>query len=291
MEGQVAAAGSADGGAPSRAPALILAVEGDAAVLADLERELGERYARHYAVACVSSGAGALAVLEERAARGEDVALALAGRDLGDVAGVGLLERVGELHPQARRALLVPWGGLGDPASGPELRDAIALGQIDTYLLRPSAPPDELFHSTVSGFLLDWAEATRSAPHTVHVVGESWSGRAYELRSVLERCALPHAFHLADSDTGRSIIDRVGPAHAELPLVLFPSGAVLANPSEAEVAFGVGSSVEPGRTDFDVVIVGAGPAGLSAAVYGASEGFETLVVDRAGIGGRRPRAP
>ena len=267
-------------------PALVLAVEADSTILADLQRELRERYSRHYVVGCASSAGEALAVLEERAARGEDVALALAGRDLGDMAGVEFLVRVGTLHPQARRALLVPWGGLGEAATSAEIRDAMARGDIDHYVLRPAAPPDELFHSTVSGFLLDWAEARRSAPHTVHVVGESWSGRAYELRNVLERCALPHTFHLADSDSGRSILDRVGSARAELPLVLFPSGTVLTNPSEAEVALGVGTSVEPGRTDFDVVIVGAGPAGLSAAVYSASEGFETLVIDSGGIGGQ-----
>lgn len=273
------------GGAPP-GPALILAVEADAGLRADLARELRERYARDYAVACATSAGEATQLLEQRAAGGGDVALVIAARDLGDAAGVALLARVGNLHPQARRALLVSWGSLGDPVVGSALRDAIARGEIDHHLLRPSEPPDEQFHLTVSGFLLDWAEARRSGPHTVHVVGESWSGRAYELRSVLERCALPHSFHLADSDMGRSIIDRVGPAHAELPLVLFPSGTVLTNPSEAEVALGVGSSVEPGRSDFDVVIVGAGPAGLSAAVYGASEGFETLVVDSGGIGGQ-----
>ena len=285
-EGEVNDDNLANGGDPRATPALILAVEASATLLAALERELRERYGRDYVVACTPSADEALAVLEERAARGEDVALALAGNDVGDMAGAELLARVGSLHPQARRALLVSWGGLGDPATGAELRDAIARGDIDHHLLRPSDPPDELFHATVSGFLFDWAEARQSAPHTVHVVGESWSGRAYELRSVLERCALPHTFHLAASDMGRSIIDRVGPGRAHLPLVLFPSGAVLANPSEAELARGSGSSVEPGRRDFDVVIVGAGPAGLSAAVYGASEGFGTLVVDSGGIGGQ-----
>lgn len=282
----VAGTGLAGGGAPPTAPALILALETDADRHADVERELRRRYDGDYVVACTSSAGEALALLEERAARGEPVALVLAGRELAGDTGIGFLARVGRLHPQARRALLVSWGKLGDPVAGAELREAIARGDIDHHLLRPGASPDELFHSTVSGFLLDWAEARRSAPHTVHVVGESWSGRAYELRTVLERCALPHTFHLADSETGRSIIERVGPAHADLPLLVFPSGTVLANPSEAEVALGVGSSVEPGRTDFDVVIVGAGPAGLSAAVYGASEGFETLVVDSGGIGGQ-----
>ena len=114
---------------------------------------------------------------------------------------------------------------------------------------------------------------------------ESWSGRAYELREVLGRCALPHTFCLADSDDGRALVAQAGEG-AKLPLIVFPDGRVLADPSNAELAEASGSPVNPERTDFDLVIVGAGPAGLSAAVYGASEGFSTLVVDEGGVGGQ-----
>jgi thioredoxin reductase (NADPH) len=95
---------------------------------------------------------------------------------------------------------------LGDRATGKAIFDSIAHGRIDHYLLKPSAPPDELFHNTISGLLLEWAEAQRAFPFTIRVVGESWSGRAYELRKALNRCAYPHAFWLADSSRGRAVV-------------------------------------------------------------------------------------
>ena len=152
-------------------------------------------------------------------------------------------------------------------------------------MLRPSASPDELFHQAISSLLLEWAEARRASPYTIHVVGESWSGRAYELRDVLGRCAMPHSFCLADSSEGRALVAEAGEG-AKLPIVVFPDGTVLTDPSNAELAKAAGSPVNPERMDFDLVIVGAGPAGLSAAVYGASEGFSTLVVDEGGLGGQ-----
>ena len=122
-------------------------------------------------------------------------------------------------------------------------------------------------------------------PHTVHIVGEAWSGRAYELRDVFERCAVPHAFWLADSDEGRGFLAKAGP-HAKLPLMILPDGRVLSDPSNAEIAEAAGVPGDFDRAIYDVVIVGAGPAGLSAAVYGGSEGLRVLVVDEGGIGGQ-----
>ena len=166
-----------------------------------------------------------------------------------------------------------------------EAGEAMALRRIDYYLIRPVRTPDELFHQAVSTFLLEWAHARRETSHTVRIVGESWTGRAYELREVLGRCALPHLFCLADSPEGREVVDEVGGGRP-LPLVVFPDGAVLADPSNAELTVAAGGPVDPRGRDFDLVIAGAGPAGLSAAVYGASEGLRTLVIDDGGIGGQ-----
>ena len=118
----------------------------------------------------------------------------------------------------------------------------------------------------------------------MRVVGDSWTGRAYEIRNVLERCAFPHSFCLADSAEGRELL--AGVSDPPLPLVVLPDGTILTDPSDAELARAAGSGLGPHDDQFDLVIVGAGPAGLSAAVYGASEGLSTLVVDTGGIGGQ-----
>jgi thioredoxin reductase (NADPH) len=265
-------------------PALI-AVDEDPEALRDVLRELRERYARHYRVMCTRSPQEALARLEELASSGEQVALVLAAQWLSGMTGSELLEQARHLHPHAKRGLLIPWGGWGHRETGEAIFDSIAHGRIDQYVLRPSVSPDELFHQAISGLLLDWAEAQRASPYTVHVVGESWSGRAYELRALLGRCAIPHSFCLAGTTDGRALVAGAG-EDVKLPLVVFPDGTVLTDPTNAELASAAGSPVHPERMDFDLVIVGAGPAGLSAAVYGASEGFSTLVVDEGGLGGQ-----
>jgi thioredoxin reductase (NADPH) len=265
---------------------ILVAVDGDAEALRDVERELRDRYARHYRVVCMRSSDEARAHLEALATAAEEVALVLSGRwPAGGMTGTELLDEVRHLHPQAKRAMLIPWGDLGSSTAGQAIFESISRGQLDHYVVRPSSSPDELFHQAISSMLLEWAEARRAAPYTIHVVGESWSGRAYELREVLGRCAMPHSFCLADSSEGRTLVAAAG-GRAEFPMVIFPDGTVLADPSNADIARASGSPVNPERMSFDLVIVGAGPAGLSAAVYGASEGFSTLVVDEGGLGGQ-----
>jgi thioredoxin reductase (NADPH) len=264
---------------------VLVAVDEDADALRDVERELRDRYARHYRVMCMRSPHEARARLEDLAAADEEVALVLAGQWLSGMTGSELLDEARHLHPHAKRGLLIAWGGWGDRATGEAIFDSIAHGRIDHYVLRPSASPDELFHEAISSLLLDWAEVRRVFPYRIHVVGESWSGRAYELREVLGRCAIPHSFCLADSKDGRALVAEAGQG-AKLPMVVLPDGTVLTDPSNAELSRAAGSPVHPEQMEFDLVVVGAGPAGLSAAVYGASEGFSTLVVDEGGLGGQ-----
>ena len=263
---------------------VLVAVEDDADALRDIERELRDRYASHYRVVCMQSGE-ARDRLEDLAAGDDEVALVLAGQRLSGTTGSELLDEARHLHPQAKRGLLLAWGDWGEAATGEAIFDSIAHGRIDHYVVRPAAAPDELFHQVISSMLLEWAEAQHTSPNSIYVVGESWSGRAFELREVLERCAIPHSFCLADSEDGRPFVAEAGEG-AELPIVAFPDGTVLTNPSNVELAKGSGSPVTPERMHFDLVIVGAGPAGLSAAVYGASEGFSTLIVDEGGLGGQ-----
>jgi len=250
-----------------------------------IERELRGRYSGGYSVECTASPDEALATIAQLSEAGEEVALVLASQQLRNPTEGEFFERVRQLQPLARRGLLVAWGEWGEPSVGKAIFTLMALGQIDDYVLRPAVSPDELFHHAVSGLLLDWTEARRVAPHTTQVVGESWAGRAHELRGTLERCAIPHAFHLSESTKGRSVLAKAGRG-ARLPLMLLPDGRVLSDPTDREIADATGAAIDDEGDEFDVVIVGAGPAGLSAAVYGASEGLETLVVDDGGIGGQ-----
>ena len=264
---------------------VLLVVDGDPQALSVVEQELEARYGRHYEVACLPSPQEAVQRMEESAESGGDVAVVLAASSLPGNTGSELLAAVRHWHPHARRALLIDWGEWGQNAAGRAIFDGVAHGWFDHYVLRPGESPDELFHQSISGMLLDWAEAHRSAPYTVHIIGDSWSGRAYELREALQQCALPHHFCLADSPEGSALVEKAGNP-PELPIMVFPNGAVLVNPTNTEIAVAAGAPVSPTELEFDVLVVGAGPAGLSAAVYGASEGLSTLVVDRGGIGGQ-----
>jgi thioredoxin reductase (NADPH) len=264
---------------------VLLAVDEDRDALEDVESHLVRRYGRDYRVECLADPEEALRLLTELAHAGAEVALVLAAKSLWDTTGGELLERVRQLHPHAKRALLVPYGAWADPPTAEAIRDSMALGRIDYYVLRPAASADEVFHQAISSFLLEWATDRRVVPHTVHIVGDAWAGRAYELREVFQRCAIPHAFCLADSDKGRELLAKAG-SEAKLPLMVLPGGRFLSDPSNTEIAEAAGAPVDFQEQAFDVVIVGAGPAGLSAAVYGASEGLRTLVVDEGGIGGQ-----
>ncbi len=277
------------GNRPTTRPAdvsvpLLVAVDDAPALLRDVERELRNRYESDYRVCCLSSPREALSTLEELAAAGEQVALVLAGERLSGAPGTDLLSEVRSLFPHAQRVLLIGYGGYGDPETGDAIFEAICRGRMDHFALRPAAPPDEQFHQAVSTSLLRWAEAQRRAPHTIDVVGETWSGRSYELREVLERCAMPHRFVLAGSDEGRALL--AGSGARRFPLMVMPNGKILEDPSDVDIARASGTAVAPDRDRYELVIVGGGPAGLSAAVYGASEGLRTLMIDSGGLGGQ-----
>jgi thioredoxin reductase (NADPH) len=264
---------------------VLVAVDEDPDVLAEVETQLVQRYGRDYRVEGFHDPAEAIHLLEELEEAGADVALVLASQSATGTTCDELFDHARHLHPHAKRALLVTANAWTDEATAHAIRASMALGRIDYYVLRPAASPDEVFHEAVSDFLLEWARERRLVPQTVHIVGESWSGRAYELRDVFARCAVPHAFCLADSDEGRELVTKAGP-DAKLPLMVLPDGRVLSDPSDAEIAEAAGAPPGVDEGTFDLVIVGAGPAGLSAAVYGASEGLRVLGVDGGGIGGQ-----
>ena len=191
-----------------RMPApVILATDSDADALRDIERRCATATAGTTASSAPDRRTRRCALLEQLAAEHEDVALVLAGQSLDGMTGSDLLDGRAP-SPSARPArLLIAWGDWGVPATGNAIYDSISNGRIDHYVLRPSPAPDELFHHAISGWLLEWAESQRVSPYTINIVGESWSGRAYELRELLGSCAMPHAFSLADSHDGRVLVD------------------------------------------------------------------------------------
>jgi thioredoxin reductase (NADPH) len=266
-------------------PPVLLVLEEDDDARGRIETQLVQRYGRDYRVVSVGDGDEALRVLTGLADESAEVALVLVGKSLATSADGALLDRVRQVHPHAKRALVVPLAAWADNPTAEVMRGALAIGRIDHYVPEPTISPDEVFHEAVSNFLLEWAHDRRNVPHTVHIVGEEWSGRAYELRTIFERCAAPHAFCLADSDEGRRFLALAGPDVA-LPLMVLPDGTVLSDPSDAEIAEAAGAPSDFETGAFDLVIVGAGPAGLSAAVYGAADGLRTLVLDEGGIGGQ-----
>ena len=265
-------------------PAIVV-VDCDPAARDTLERALRGRYASDYTIACLGSADEALAALERMEDEGAPVALVLAAHELAGTSGGDLLERAGQLHPHAKRALLAPWPATGDRLTARAIYDAMALGRMDYYALKPATPSDELFHAAISSFLLEWSKGRHSSPHTVHVIGETWSGRAYELRDTLQRCAAPHAFHLAESESGRELLAQVD-EEVGLPLMILPDGQVLVDPSDLEIAHAVGGAIDPDHAEFDLVVVGAGPAGI---VGGGDGRLRGLAHARGRLG--RPRRP
>jgi thioredoxin reductase (NADPH) len=251
-----------------------------------VENQLVQRYAGDYRVESLSDPERALRTLAELADAGEQVALVLMGKSLSDATGGDLLERARQAHPHAKRALVVPPGAWADQPEAEAILDSMALGRIDHYVPRPADSWDEVFHQAISSLLLEWATDRRMVPHTIHIVGAAWTGRAYELREVFERCVVPHAFWPADSDVGRELLAKAGP-EAKLPLMVLPDGRALGDPSNAEIADAAGAPHHFEEHVYDVVIVGAGPAGLARPSTPRPKGCARWWWTRAASVGRR----
>jgi thioredoxin reductase (NADPH) len=266
---------------------VILAVEGDPDCRERVERQLSRRYGGDYSVRVAASADAATTALEQLHEDGEPLALVLADLWLSGTTGAELLARAKALHPSAKRGLLIEWGGWGDPKTSAAIFEAMALGQIDYYVLKPQGSPDELFHRTVAEFLFEWARAESSVEGEIELVAEPASPRTHELHDLLGRNGVPYACYTPESGPGRELIAAAGREDAAVPIARIRDGRLLLDPSNVELADAFGVSTELGEDrEFDVVVVGAGPAGLAAAVYASSEGLRALVVEREAIGGQ-----
>lgn len=267
--------------------AVIVAVDDDPDVIGLIGNELSKRYGEDYQVITARAASTALAELDEVRRAGGRVAIVLADQWLPDGTGTELLTQAAELHPHAKRALLISWGDWSVDATARPLRRGIALGQIDYYMLKPWRPADELFHRTVTEFLHEWVGSDASIPRELTVVADPDAPRGHELRSLLTRNRVPYVFLPSDSPEGKQVLSESGEADAGVPVVVQRNGRVLVDPSNVELAeaYGVTTGLR-GSREFDVAVIGAGPAGLAAAVYASSEGLRTVVIERESIGGQ-----
>jgi thioredoxin reductase (NADPH) len=269
--------------APSASKPVIFAVDAGVESFRRIEYGLRRRYGLEYSVVCESSAMWGMKRLRELKAAREEVALVLADQWMPDISGTEFLARARNIVPTAKRALLIEWG---DRTAQEPVLQAMTLGHTDYYVNKPERPGDEHFHWVIAEFLYDWAKAHRPVFKEIRVVGERWSARSHELRDILNRNGILHEFHAADSEEGKALLAKTERSGTRLPVVVLYNGKVLEDPSNAELADAFGVNRPLDRREFDLVIVGAGPAGLAAAVYGASEGLSTLVLEGEAIGGQ-----
>ena len=243
--------------------------------------ELG-RYARDYRVESAKGGDEAVARLGALRVRGDAVAMVLADLALSPFDGVDVLTRVRSVAPTAKRILLLDWGLRPDQM--PAVSRAAVLGLADTVLTKPTGARDEEFHSAITEDLGDWAWTTTPTVEAVKVVGDADSRRVGEIRNLLERLGVPTGAYPPDSPIGRAITDAAGPG--AYPVVEVMGQTVLSDPTDRQIAMAFGAVADVQDSTFDLAVVGGGPAGMGAAVYGSSEGLSTLVLEAEAFGGQ-----
>ena len=249
--------------------------------------ELSKRYSADYQIAVCDGPAGMVARMQDLAAAGLPVALVIGGVGAQDPDGIEVLAAVRQIDPAALRVAAVRWG---DWESVRSIFDAVTLGKIDHWVTRPVQDPAEEFHRLITEFLREWSSQRGGGFEAVRVIGERWSARSLELRDVLTRHRIPVGFYDVTSEHGRQVLRELGLQSPELPVVEILFGmerTTLVNPSNLQIAdaFGIMTPMSAEEV-FDVAVIGAGPAGLAAAVYASSEGLRTVVVEHEAIGGQ-----
>ncbi|MCG5215209.1 FAD-dependent oxidoreductase [Streptosporangium soli] len=258
----------------------ILTVDDDPAVSRAVARDVRRRYGERYRVVRADSGEAALEALREIKLRGEQVAVLLADYRMPQMNGIQFLEAAMDLFPMARRVLLTAY------ADTDAAINAINLVDLDHYLLKPWNPPEEKLYPVVDGLLESWLSSPDAAADEVRVIGHRWSAPSFKVRDFLARNLVPYRWLLADEAEGDRLLSAAGLGPDELPVVITPDGKTLTAPSPADLAAHIGLSTTPAADFYDLVVVGAGPAGLGAAVYGASEGLRTVLVEQRATGGQ-----
>jgi len=271
------AATAADAG---RSRPILVTVDDDPSVSRSVARDLRRRYGQEYRVLRADSGSDALEALREVRRRGDRVAAILADYRMPHMNGIEFLEQAMDLFPRARRALLTAY------ADTDAAIRAINVVDVDHYLLKPWEPPEEKLYPVVDALIEMWRATGDEAVPETQVVGHRWSARSNEVRDFLARNGVPYRWWSSEEPEGVRLLDAAGAAAKDVPLVLGPGGTALLQPSDGDLAALVGLTTTPAGDFYDLVIVGGGPAGLGAAVYGASEGLRTVLVERQATGGQ-----
>jgi thioredoxin reductase (NADPH) len=264
-------------GAPRTA---IITVDDDPGVSRAVARDLRRRYGEQHRIVRAESGESALDALRQMKLRGDQVAVILADYRMPQMNGIEFLERAMDIYPGAKRVLLTAY------ADTDAAINAINVVDLDHYLLKPWDPPEEKLYPVVDGLLEAWqATDHRRVPET-KVVGHRWSARSSEVREFLARNQVPYRWYASDEPEGQRLLEAAQADGRRLPVVITPDGEALVEPADTELASRVGLATTPSKDFYDLIVIGGGPAGLGAAVYGASEGLRTVLVERTATGGQ-----
>lgn len=264
---------------------VIWTIDDDPDVLRAVERDLRRHYGDRYRIISADSGTSALEGVKQLKLRNESIALFLVDQRMPRMSGVEFLENAIELYPDAKRALLTAY------ADTDAAIRAINSVHIDHYLMKPWDPPEERLYGVVDDLLDDWQAAAHPEFDGVRVIGSRWSPQSNDIRDFLGRNFVPHQWLNVEGDeSAKKLLESAGADAASLPLVVFSDGSVLKNPQIAQIAQKLGLRTKAEFPFYDLVVVGAGPAGLAATVYGAADGLKTLLIEREAPGGQAGRS-
>ncbi len=261
---------------------VILTVDDDPDVLQTVSRDLRHQYGDRFRVVRADSGQAALEALEQLKLRNEFVALFLVDQRMPQMSGVEFLEQALDMYPKSKRALLTAY------ADTDAAIRAINSIQIDYYLLKPWDPPEERLYPVLDDLLDDWFASFRPPFEGIRVVGNRWSPLSHQVKDFLARNQVPYQWlDIELEDEAAQLLEYAeADGKQQLPLVLFPDGSQLIQPSNLAIAEKIGLQTQAERPFYDLAIIGGGPAGLAAAVYGASEGLSTVMIERQAPGGQ-----